>query len=71
MYILIFFISPGPVLRAEEGDTIRVTFMNKADGNYSIQPHGVHYDKHFQGSNYEDGEKATSYFFAEFHNISS
>uniref|UniRef100_A0A3B4GZ41 Hephaestin-like 1b n=1 Tax=Pundamilia nyererei TaxID=303518 RepID=A0A3B4GZ41_9CICH len=45
----------GPVLRAEEGDTLRVTFLNKADRNYSIQPHGLHYDKHFQGSSYEDG----------------
>ncbi|XP_047462058.1 ferroxidase HEPHL1 [Mugil cephalus] len=45
----------GPVLRAEEGDTLRVTFMNKADRNYSIQPHGLHYDKRFQGSIYEDG----------------
>uniref|UniRef100_A0AAX7TJE2 ferroxidase n=1 Tax=Astatotilapia calliptera TaxID=8154 RepID=A0AAX7TJE2_ASTCA len=44
----------GPVLRAEEGDTLRVTFLNKADRNYSIQPHGLHYDKHFQGSSYED-----------------
>ncbi|XP_040006414.1 ferroxidase HEPHL1 isoform X1 [Xiphias gladius] len=45
----------GPVLRAEEGDTLRVTFMNKADRNYSIQPHGLHYDKLSQGSTYEDG----------------
>ncbi|XP_069577324.1 ferroxidase HEPHL1 isoform X1 [Brachyistius frenatus] len=45
----------GPVLRAEEGDTLTVTFMNKADRNYSIQPHGLHYDKRFQGSSYEDG----------------
>ncbi|XP_058484126.1 ferroxidase HEPHL1 isoform X1 [Solea solea] len=45
----------GPVLRSEEGDTLRVTFMNKADRNYSIQPHGLHYDKQFQGSIYEDG----------------
>ncbi|XP_019108749.1 hephaestin-like protein 1 isoform X2 [Larimichthys crocea] len=45
----------GPVLRAEEGDTLSVTFMNKADRNYSIQPHGLHYDKRFQGSSYEDG----------------
>ncbi|XP_068456801.1 ferroxidase HEPHL1 isoform X2 [Clinocottus analis] len=45
----------GPVLRAEEGDTLRVTFLNEADRNYSIQPHGVHYDKHFQGISYEDG----------------
>lgn len=45
----------GPVLRAEEGDTLRITFMNMADRSYSIQPHGLHYDKHFQGSSYEDG----------------
>ncbi|RVE63889.1 hypothetical protein OJAV_G00140780 [Oryzias javanicus] len=45
----------GPVLRAEEGDIIRVSFMNKADRNYSIQPHGLHYDEHFQGSSYDDG----------------
>ncbi|XP_029957075.1 hephaestin-like protein 1 [Salarias fasciatus] len=45
----------GPVLRAEEGDTLRITFLNMADRNYSIQPHGLHYDKHFQGSSYKDG----------------
>uniref|UniRef100_A0AAQ5ZYP3 ferroxidase n=1 Tax=Amphiprion ocellaris TaxID=80972 RepID=A0AAQ5ZYP3_AMPOC len=45
----------GPVLRAEEGDTLSVTFMNKADRNYSIEPHGLHYDQRFQGSSYEDG----------------
>lgn len=37
-------ICPGPVLRAEEGDTIKVTLMNKADRNYSIQPHGLFYE---------------------------
>ena len=55
---MFFCICPGPVLRAEEGDTLRVTFMNKADRNFSIQPHGLHYDKHFQGTSYEDGEEA-------------
>nr|XP_046267166.1 ferroxidase HEPHL1 isoform X2 [Scatophagus argus] len=45
----------GPVLRAEEGDTLSVTFMNRADRNYSIHPHGLHYDKRFQGSSYDDG----------------
>uniref|UniRef100_A0A4W6F7P2 ferroxidase n=1 Tax=Lates calcarifer TaxID=8187 RepID=A0A4W6F7P2_LATCA len=33
----------GPVLRAEEKDTIRVVFKNKASRPYSIQPHGVQY----------------------------
>lgn len=63
---LVSCICPGPVLRAEEGDTLRVTFMNKADRNYSIQPHGLHYDKRFQGSSYEDGKKAAGYFELNF-----
>ncbi|XP_049599397.1 ferroxidase HEPHL1 isoform X1 [Syngnathus scovelli] len=45
----------GPILRAEEGDTLRVTFSNQADRSYSIHPHGLHYEKRFQGSNYNDG----------------
>ncbi|XP_072302201.1 ferroxidase HEPHL1 [Eucyclogobius newberryi] len=45
----------GPVLRAEEGDTLEVIFKNKADRNYSIQPHGLHYSKRFQGTSYIDG----------------
>uniref|UniRef100_A0A673KXS9 Hephaestin n=1 Tax=Sinocyclocheilus rhinocerous TaxID=307959 RepID=A0A673KXS9_9TELE len=31
----------GPIIRAEEEDTIKVTFRNKASRPYSIQPHGV------------------------------
>uniref|UniRef100_A0A672PA71 ferroxidase n=1 Tax=Sinocyclocheilus grahami TaxID=75366 RepID=A0A672PA71_SINGR len=34
----------GPVIRAEEEDTIKVTFRNKASRPYSIQPHGVNVD---------------------------
>uniref|UniRef100_A0A3B3WHJ6 ferroxidase n=1 Tax=Poecilia mexicana TaxID=48701 RepID=A0A3B3WHJ6_9TELE len=45
----------GPVLRAEEGDILRVTFQNKANRSYSIHPHGLHYEKHSQGTSYEDG----------------
>ncbi|CAL1573460.1 unnamed protein product [Knipowitschia caucasica] len=45
----------GPVLRAEEGDTLEVIFKNLADRNYSIQPHGLHYGKLFQGTSYMDG----------------
>ncbi|KAK2828659.1 hypothetical protein Q5P01_019693 [Channa striata] len=44
----------GPVLRAEEGDTLRVTFMNKADRNYSIETHGLHYDKVSQRSSSDE-----------------
>uniref|UniRef100_A0A671LTF9 Hephaestin-like protein 1 n=1 Tax=Sinocyclocheilus anshuiensis TaxID=1608454 RepID=A0A671LTF9_9TELE len=45
----------GPILRAEVGDTLQVMFMNKADRIYSIQPHGLHYDKPFEGVFYQDG----------------
>uniref|UniRef100_A0A8C8SW76 ferroxidase n=1 Tax=Pelusios castaneus TaxID=367368 RepID=A0A8C8SW76_9SAUR len=30
----------GPVIKAEVGDTLLVTFANKAEKNYSIMPHG-------------------------------
>ncbi|XP_061659430.1 ferroxidase HEPHL1 isoform X2 [Syngnathoides biaculeatus] len=45
----------GPILRAEKGDILNVTFFNRADRNYSMHPHGLHYEKRFQGSSYEDG----------------
>uniref|UniRef100_A0A8C6LFP5 Coagulation factor V n=1 Tax=Nothobranchius furzeri TaxID=105023 RepID=A0A8C6LFP5_NOTFU len=44
----------GPTLRAEEGDTIVVTFRNMATGVYSIHPHGVAYGKQSEGANYFD-----------------
>ncbi|XP_060752141.1 ferroxidase HEPHL1-like [Tachysurus vachellii] len=44
----------GPVLRAEVGDTLQVTFLNKADRNYSIQSHGLQYAKLDEGAQYED-----------------
>lgn len=52
-----FCFSSGPVLRAEVGDTLQVTFLNKADRNYSIQPHGLQYTKSSEGAQYEDGKK--------------
>jgi FtsP/CotA-like multicopper oxidase with cupredoxin domain len=45
----------GPLLRAEVGDTIRVVFKNNGTHPYSMHPHGVFYDKDFEGSAYEDG----------------
>ncbi|XP_028411443.1 hephaestin-like protein [Dendronephthya gigantea] len=45
----------GPIIRAEVGDTIQVTFKNMASYNFSIQPHGVIYDKSNEGSMYKDG----------------
>ncbi|RVE55422.1 hypothetical protein OJAV_G00236480, partial [Oryzias javanicus] len=42
----------GPVLRAEEGDIIRVVFKNKASRPYSIQAHGVQYTIDQEGTLY-------------------
>ncbi|XP_054852244.1 hephaestin isoform X3 [Eublepharis macularius] len=45
----------GPVIKAEVGDTIQVTFANKASWPFSIQPHGVFYRKEWEGTLYHDG----------------
>ncbi|XP_014372908.1 hephaestin-like protein 1 [Alligator sinensis] len=45
----------GPVIKAEVGDTVLVTFANKADKNYSIMAHGVSYNKLSEGVAYLDG----------------
>ncbi|KAK2881551.1 hypothetical protein Q8A67_018819 [Cirrhinus molitorella] len=45
----------GPVIRAETGDVIIVTFLNRATRDYSIQPHGLHYKKAYEGAKYQDG----------------
>ncbi|XP_061636221.1 ceruloplasmin [Phyllopteryx taeniolatus] len=42
----------GPVLRAEESDTIKVVFKNKASRPYSLQPHGVQYSIEQDGTLY-------------------
>ncbi|XP_072525444.1 hephaestin-like protein 1a [Salminus brasiliensis] len=47
----------GPVIRAETGDVIVVTFKNKAKRNFSIQPHGLLYDKAYEGVMYQDGSQ--------------
>uniref|UniRef100_A0A669DMC4 ferroxidase n=1 Tax=Oreochromis niloticus TaxID=8128 RepID=A0A669DMC4_ORENI len=44
----------GPTLRAEEGETIVVTFRNMATSPYSISPHGVAYGKQSEGAYYFD-----------------
>ncbi|XP_062869627.1 ferroxidase HEPHL1 [Trichomycterus rosablanca] len=44
----------GPVLHAEVGDVLQITFLNRADRNYSIQPHGLQYAKNYEGAQYED-----------------
>ena len=45
----------GPIIRAEVGDTIKVTFRNNASRPYSMTSHGVWYDKGSEGRAYEDG----------------
>uniref|UniRef100_A0A8D0KUN2 ferroxidase n=1 Tax=Strix occidentalis caurina TaxID=311401 RepID=A0A8D0KUN2_STROC len=45
----------GPVIKAEVGDTILLTFVNKASWPFSIQPHGVSYGKAWEGMRYHDG----------------
>ncbi|XP_053164229.1 ceruloplasmin isoform X2 [Hemicordylus capensis] len=42
----------GPVIKAEVGEVIRVTFRNKASHPFSIQPHGVSYTKDNEGAFY-------------------
>jgi len=42
----------GPVIKAEVGESIRVTFRNNASRPFSIQPHGVSYRKSDEGALY-------------------
>ncbi|XP_041038821.1 ceruloplasmin [Carcharodon carcharias] len=43
----------GPVIKAEVGDRIKVTFWNNASQIYSMQPHGISYGKDIEGANYQ------------------
>jgi FtsP/CotA-like multicopper oxidase with cupredoxin domain len=45
----------GPVIRAEVGDTIRVSFRNNCSFPTSMHPHGVFYTKSSEGAPYDDG----------------
>jgi FtsP/CotA-like multicopper oxidase with cupredoxin domain len=45
----------GPLLRAEVGDTIRITFKNNLEFPVSMHPHGVLYLKDSEGAVYHDG----------------
>uniref|UniRef100_A0A8C5X323 ferroxidase n=1 Tax=Malurus cyaneus samueli TaxID=2593467 RepID=A0A8C5X323_9PASS len=42
----------GPVIKAEVGDTVLVTFANKARRSYSIMAHGVSFSKLSEGAPY-------------------
>lgn len=52
---------PGPVIKAEVGDILLVTFANKADKVYSILPHGVFYDKASDAGPNVDGKSQASF----------
>ncbi|XP_008071154.1 ceruloplasmin-like [Carlito syrichta] len=49
----------GPVIRAEVGQIIKVTFYNKASVPLSIQPHGLRYSKSNEGSFYKTPGRST------------
>uniref|UniRef100_A0A8C5PA31 ferroxidase n=1 Tax=Leptobrachium leishanense TaxID=445787 RepID=A0A8C5PA31_9ANUR len=54
----------GPTILAQVGDVLKVTFRNKATRPYSIQAHGVSYDKTMEGAAYktsnDPGEQSAS-----------
>lgn len=39
----------GPIILAEEGDTVKVHLKNMATRTYSLHPHGLTYDKANEG----------------------
>lgn len=42
----------GPMIRAEVGDEVDVTFMNRTRQPHNMHPHGLRYDKNSEGSFY-------------------
>jgi len=42
----------GPIIRAEVGDKVEVTFLNRTQAFHGIHPHGLHYDKANEGAFY-------------------
>ncbi|CAI9572388.1 unnamed protein product, partial [Staurois parvus] len=48
----------GPIIIAQVGDAIKVTFKNKASHPYSIQAHGVSCTKDMEGENGASGEQS-------------
>ncbi|XP_011720073.2 ceruloplasmin-like isoform X3 [Macaca nemestrina] len=49
----------GPVIKAEVGQTIKITFYNNASLPLSIQPHGLLYNKSKEGSFYKTPGEST------------
>jgi FtsP/CotA-like multicopper oxidase with cupredoxin domain len=42
----------GPIIRAEVGDVVRITFLNRTRGRYGMHPHGLRYTKDNEGAFY-------------------
>ncbi|KFP78052.1 Hephaestin, partial [Acanthisitta chloris] len=59
----------GPVIKAEVGDTVLVTFLNKASWPFSMQPHGMSYGKAAEGMWYHDGLSQNGVPVAPLHNF--
>jgi manganese oxidase len=49
----------GPLIRAEVGDTVRVTFRNNTHLSLTMHPHGLAYKKDAEGALYRDGTGGT------------
>ncbi|XP_052768158.1 ferroxidase HEPHL1-like [Mya arenaria] len=46
----------GPIVKGEEGDSIRILFKNMANKqSFAMHPHGFFYNKQGEGALYEDG----------------
>ena len=45
----------GPLIRAEVGDIVKVTFRNRTNGFFNMHPHGLAYEKDSEGALYNDG----------------
>lgn len=48
----------GPMVMAEEGDTVIIHLKNTASRPYSIHPHGLNYTKGNEGENKQKTRKA-------------
>jgi FtsP/CotA-like multicopper oxidase with cupredoxin domain len=49
----------GPLIRAEVGDSVRVTFRNNTHLSLTMHPHGLAYKKDAEGAFYQDGTEGT------------
>jgi manganese oxidase len=49
----------GPLIRAEVGDSVRITFRNNTHLSLTMHPHGLEYKKDAEGALYRDGTDGT------------